>query len=99
MEAVAGFARTASPDAAVGTSDTLAAAIALLSEHSAVKGKDAHELVVTALACGCFDPEELAKETGLPIKRVYQVQRELNAIYPTIKKQLLTEKGAGHASK
>lgn len=99
MEAVAGFAASPSPATAVETLDTFTAAIALLSEHTTVKGKDDHELVVTALACGCFDPDELAKETGLAIKRVYQVQRELNAIYPNIKKQLLTEKGAGHASR
>jgi len=99
MEAVAGFTTNTSPDTAAGTSDTFAAAVILLSEHSAVKGKADHELVVTALGCGCFDPDELAKETGLPIKRIYQVQRELDAIYPAIKKQLLTENGAGHANK
>ena len=56
------------------------AAIALLAGHPAVKGKADHELVVTALGCGCFDPDELAKETKLPIKRIYQVQRELNEL-------------------
>jgi DNA-directed RNA polymerase specialized sigma24 family protein len=99
MEAVAGFAACPPPDVALTSSDAFSSGIALLSEHVAVKGKADHELVVTALGCGCFDPDELAKETGLPIKRVYQVQRELNAIYPTNKKQHLTEKGASHASK
>lgn len=99
IEAVAGFAETSSPDNAAENSDTFEAAIGLLSKHSAVKGKNDHELVVTAFACGCFDPDELAMQTGLPIKRIYQIQRELNTIYPTIKKQLLTEKGAGYANK
>ena len=99
MEAVAGFTANPSPDTAAGTSDAFAVAISLLSDHSTVKGKNDHELVVTALACGCFEPDELAKETGLPIKRIYQVQRELNAIYPAIKKQLFNEKGVSHANK
>ncbi len=99
LAVVAGFAASSSPDTAAANSDLLASAISLLFEHLAVKGKADHELVVTALGCGCFEPAELAKETGLPINRIYQVQRELNAIYPSIKKQLLTEKGASHDSK
>lgn len=99
LETMAGFTTHPSPDVTVESSDAFSSAIALLSEHPAVKGKADHELVVTALGCGCFDPDELAKESSLPIKRIYQIQRELNAIYPAIKKQLLTEKGASHASK
>lgn len=99
LEAVAGTTTQPSPDTASADSDSFAVAIELLSAHPAVKGKADHELVVTALGCGFFEPAELAKETGLPVKRIYQVQRELDAIYPAIKKQLLTEKGACHASK
>lgn len=99
METVAGQSALPSPDIVAVTSDTFTMAIELLAVHPAVKGKADHELVVTALGCGSFDADELAKETGLSIKRIYQVQRELNAIYPAIKKQLLNEKGASYASK
>lgn len=99
LEATAACTTHPSPDTAVESADSFSSAIALLYKHPAVKGKADHELVVTALGCGCFDPDELVKETSLPIRRVYQIQRELNAIYPAIKKQLVTEKGASHASK
>lgn len=75
------------------------AAITMLSEHPDLKGKPDHELILTALSCGSFGYEELARDTGLPIKRIYQVQRELNAIYPDIKRKLHTKKGADYDSK
>lgn len=99
LEAVGGFAQTASPDAATEAKDEFMSAIAMLSEHPSVKGKADHELVLTAMSCGSIGHAELAKDTGLPITRIYQVQRELNAIYPAIKRKLQTSKEAGHDSK
>ena len=96
LEALSGFDPTPSPDAAIETKDEFMAAIAMLSEHPSAKGKADHELVLTAMSCGSIGHAELAKDTGLPITRIYQVQRELNAIYPEIKRQLQTSKEAGH---
>lgn len=36
---------------------------------------------------------DLARETGLKIERIYQLNRELKDIYPSIKKQLRQERG------
>ena len=99
LEAVGGFAQTASPDVAIETKDDFMTAITMLSEHPSAKGKPDHELVLTAMSCGSMGHAELAKDTGLPITRIYQVQRELNAIYPDIKRKLHTTKGADHDSK
>lgn len=99
LESVAGFTTVVSPDAAAETKDDFMAAITMLSEHTELKGKPDHELILTALSCGVFGYGELAKETGLPINRIYQVQRELNAMYPDIKRKLHTMKGANHDSK
>ena len=99
LESAGGFASTASPDAAAETKDDFMAAITMLAEHPNLKGKPDHELVLTALSCGSFGYDELAKDTGLPIKRIYQVQRELNATYPDIKTKLHITKGANHDSK
>ncbi len=99
LESVGGFASTASPDTAAETKDDFMAAINMLAEHPNLKGKPDHELVLTALSCGSFSYDELAKDTGLPINRIYQVQRELNATYPDIKTKLNITKGAVHDSK
>lgn len=99
LEAVGGFDQTATPNAALETKDDFMAAITMLSEHPSAKGKPDHELILTAMSCGSFGYTELAQDTGLPIKRIYQVQRELNAIYPDIKRKLHTTKGADHDSK
>ena len=74
------------------------AAVSMLSEHAAVKGKPDHEIVVTALSCGSFGYDELERDTGLSRNRIYQVQRELNDLYPEIKKKLHTMKGDHHDS-
>lgn len=94
FEDVAELDRTVSPDAAFAMRDDFATVISLLSEHPRVKGKPDHELIITALGCGAFDPDELEKETNLQRSRIYQVQRELADIFPDIRKQLQTKKGA-----
>lgn len=86
--------RANSPDVLSAMKDDFAQVISLLSEHPRVKGKPDHELIVTALGCGAFDPDELEKETNLQRSRIYQVQRELTDIYPDFRKQLQTKKGA-----
>lgn len=91
---IGGYDGATAPDEVAAVKDDFDFAIALLSEHPRVKGKPDHELLVTALGCGAFDPDELEKETGLQRSRIYQVQRELADIYPDIKKQLQSKKGA-----
>lgn len=99
LEKLGGFAQTSSPDSTIETKNDFMTAITMLSEHPSAKGKPDHELVLTALSCGSFGHTELAKDTGLPITRIYQVQRELNAIYPDIKRKMLTTQGADYDSK
>lgn len=99
FERIAGYDTAASPDTAAETRDDFMAAITMLSEHPDLKGKPDHELILTALSCGSFGYDELARDTDLPIKRIYQVQRELNAVYPHIKRNLHTMEGAAYDSK
>lgn len=79
---------TAGGPETVDTTDEFQQAIELLQASPKVKGNDDLELVVLALSCGAFDVDELVRETGLPRERIYQLQRELRAIYPTIAGQL-----------
>lgn len=72
----------------VDTTDEFQRSIELLQASPKVKGNDDLELVVLAMSCGAFDVDELVRETGLPRERIYQLQRELRAIYPTIAGQL-----------
>lgn len=72
--------------------DEFQRAITLLLEVPKVKENPDMNLMVTAIGTGFFDPPEVARETGLPIERVYQLRRELNDIYPRIAAQL-NEKG------
>lgn len=66
--------------------------IARLAEHQKVKGKNDHELVLTAISCGVIEVEEIMEETGLSRARLYQVRRELRDIYPTIALQFKNER-------
>lgn len=89
----------AAPDRVVAIKDEFMTAISLLSEDSAIKGKPDHQLVLTALSCGAFEAPELADATALPITRIYQIQREIRAVYPRIKKVLNTMRGDSHDSR
>lgn len=79
---------TADGPEAIDTSDEFQRAIELLQASPKVKSNDDLELVVLAISCGAFDVDELVRETGLPRERIYQLQRELRVIYPTIAGQL-----------
>ncbi len=87
-EAVGGREDAKLPDLDLQARDTFRRALDLLAEHPKVKGKSDHESVVTALACGMMDPDELERATGLSRQRIYQVQRELNDIYPAVKRTI-----------
>jgi hypothetical protein len=63
-------------------------AIQSLLEHPKVKKSPDLELVVMGLSCGASDTKQLEKETGLSHDRIYQMQRELRALYPSIASQL-----------
>jgi hypothetical protein len=63
-------------------------AVELLGAHPKVKSKAELELVVAAISCGAMDADAIAKETELSRERVYQLLRELRAIYPDIARQL-----------
>jgi hypothetical protein len=70
------------------TSDEFQRAIELLQASPKVKGNEDLELVVLAMSCGAVDTDELVRETGIPAERMYQLRRELRAIYPTIAAKL-----------
>ena len=88
LEVVAGENRQQGPDRICQIRDSFNGAINRIGNHPKVKGKEDHELVVTALSCGVLDPDEIERETGLSRIRIYQVQRELREIYPDIKRDL-----------
>jgi hypothetical protein len=69
-------------------------AIQALLLHPKVQRSDDLQLVVTAYACGFWDEADLARETGLKMERIYQLNRELKDIYPSIKKQLRQDGGS-----
>jgi len=75
----------------VDTSDEFWRVIDLLYESPKVKGNEDLELVVLAMSEGAFDTDELVRKTRLLRERIYQLRRELSAIYPTIAKQLRSE--------
>jgi hypothetical protein len=79
---------TASGTETVDNNDEFQRAIELLQASPKVMGNDDLELVVIAMSCGAFDLDELVRETELSRERIYQLRRELRAIYPTIAGQL-----------
>ena len=79
---------TAAGPESIDTKDEFQRAIELLQASPKVKGNDELELVVLAMSCGALEVEELARETELPREQLYQLRRELRAIYPTIAGQL-----------
>lgn len=74
--------------AEVEDSDECARALELLSQHQKIKGKEDHELVLTAISCGAWEVDDIVKETQLSRDRVYQVRREIWELYPLIAGQL-----------
>jgi hypothetical protein len=72
----------------IDAKDEFDRAIELLSMHPKVTGKPEHELVLTAISCGAEDVDQIVTETEIPRERVYQIRRELRALYPVIAKQL-----------
>ncbi len=89
VDDLAGIAPTAKGGAsAVDTKDEFRRAIDLLLASAKVRENTELELVVMAMSCGAIDTDELVRETGLTTDRIYQLRRELRAIYPTIANQL-----------
>lgn len=83
---------TANGSESVDTRDEFQRAIELLQASPKVKGNEEMELVVLAMSCGFMDIDELVRETGIPVERMYQLRRELRAIYSTIAVQLHSTK-------
>ena len=84
---------TATGPVKVETTDEFQRAIQLLQASPKVKGNDDLELVVLAMSCGAVEVDELVRETQLTRDRIYQLRRELRAIYPTIAEQLRSNNG------
>lgn len=63
----------------------------ILLDSPKVKGNEDRELVVMAMMEGAFSPADIATKTGLTQTRVYQINRELREIYPSIADQLRRE--------
>jgi hypothetical protein len=80
--------RSSDPERAVDWVDEFKRAIELLIAAPKVKGNLELELVVTAIGCGCLEPASIAEETGIDIQRVYQLVREVKALYPSVAAQL-----------
>lgn len=76
----------------VEVADEFDRAVELLAVHPKVKGKAEHELVLTAISCGAEDVDQVVSETEIPRERVYQIRRELRALYPTVAAQLRDER-------
>lgn len=66
-------------------------AMQLLLNSPKVKGHDDKELVVLAMSDGKLNVSEVADATGLEKTRIYQINRELCAIYPSIAEMLQRE--------
>ena len=77
---------------AVEVADDFDRAVELLSAHPKVKGKAEHELVLAAISCGAEDVDQVVSETEIPRERVYQIRRELRALYPAVAAQLRDER-------
>jgi hypothetical protein len=73
---------------AVDTADEFRRAIELLLAAPKIKGNSELELVVTAMGCGCLEPAAIAEATCIDIQRVYQLVREIKAVYPYVATQL-----------
>ncbi len=82
------------PARTVDEQDEFNRAIQLLAEHPKVTAKPELELVVLAFSCGAVEVPTIIEETGLSRERVYQLQRELREIYPSIAQKLQPEEGA-----
>jgi hypothetical protein len=63
----------------------------LLYDSPKLKGKDDHQLVVTAMMDGALSLDDLVEQTGLSRERMYQINRELRQFYPTIAEKLQCE--------
>ncbi len=85
------FALVASELETVDTIDEFQRAIQLLLESPRIKGREDLELLVIAISDGAVEVEELIRETGFSRERIYQLQRELRVIYPSIAIQLLNQ--------
>lgn len=81
-----------SPEESVDFEEEVARVFELFRQHRRVNGNADFELVVDALANSVHFPEQIAKETGLKLKRVYDVRQVLAEIYPDIRRQM-TMKG------
>ena len=68
--------------------DEVAKVFELLRQHRRVKGHVDFELVVDALADSVHLPEEIAKRTGLKLKRVYDIRQALTEAYTEVRKQM-----------
>lgn len=80
--------RPAPPDGNIEVKDEFDRAIELLLAHPKVKKHGELELLVIAMSDGATDVPSLARECELSTDRVYQLQRELRLIYPTIARHL-----------
>lgn len=69
--------------------DLFEKAISLLRLHPKIKGKDEHELVLMAIEEGAMKPRDISELTELPVKRVYQITREIESTYPSIAEMLV----------
>ncbi|GJM25762.1 MAG: hypothetical protein DHS20C16_21770 [Phycisphaerae bacterium] len=83
--------KSSAPEATTDLRDEFEHVIDLLMAHPKVSRSPDLELLVVALGAGITDVPELAQECGVPASRIYQLQRELRAIYPSIARRLNVE--------
>lgn len=59
----------------------------LCCSHPKVKGDEELEFLLMAIDDGASTAPEMAQQTGMPVKRIYELQKKLRKIYPSIMKQ------------
>jgi hypothetical protein len=55
-----------------------------LQEHPNVKGDEELEILLLAIEEGAETAPEMAKATGIPVERIYEVRKKLKNIWPGI---------------
>jgi hypothetical protein len=59
----------------------------LFRSHPKVKGDDELELLLMAIEDGADEAPEMAQQTGMTVERIYEIEKKLRIIYPSIMKQ------------
>jgi hypothetical protein len=76
-------------DEIVGSMDVCQRLFALLEEHPKVKADEDFGYVVLAYQDGADSAQAVAEKTGIRVERIYEYNRQLKKIYPSLKAKLI----------